>query len=413
MPRILFHIDQPLSPNEVLCLRKGLLHKEADHLRGRRFFLIRLFTNHRYDQNKILAHLFENAAKADQAAAKVYLDTAQTLIERAKIQNPLLSKYRIIRWLKGTPIVNCAFFEQKLKAARDLQGIKPDAAPQPAPTPEPAKPAKPAEPAKADQPAPVDAPAIPPLNKEYTKEETLALMREALAECPQNFAHYRHLKKWIIVCENRETIIQEYQAAVKRVGYGHWYNERFSGYVLHGELQDPIPVLRNGSEFYAMAYDSVRNDPEGKADFFANVFSGHNACYEGNYTTLKDWYAPRMHKNQDLILALEKDKDKYGNLGEMHRVFNASKFREYFKIYHDEEGEYNDLKEAHKKIYEEYFKQPNAFMKDFQETVNTKANLLAFIREKKWLPTKCKDVELTEENIEEQINDYYEIVVGE
>jgi hypothetical protein len=410
MPRVLFHINRPLAQNEVLCLRKGVLYKEESHLQGRRFFLIRLFTNHRYDQNKILAHLFERAAKVDQAAAQVYLDTADILIKRAEKQNPLLSKYRIIRWLKGTPVVNCALFEQKLKAARDLQGIKPDAAPKPALNPEPNP--NP-EPVKPDQPAPVDAPAIPPLNKEYTKAETLALMREALAECPHNFAHYRHLKKWIIVCENRETIIQEYLDAVKRVGRGHWYNERFSGYVLHGELQDPIPVLRNGSEFYAMAYDSVRNDPEGKADFFANVFSGGNACYEGNYTTLKDWYAPRMHKNQDLILALENDKNKYVNLGEMHRVYNAYKFREYFKVYHDEDGEYNDLKDAHKKIYEEYMKNPNPFMTDFKDSVDTKANLLDFIREKKWLPTKCNDLELTEENIEEQLNDYYEIVIGE
>lgn len=404
MLRDVFNIQKPLENNEVLLLRKGILYREQFHIRGTRFFLIRLFTNHRYDPNKILSRLFAQAARVDQAAAKVYLDTAQELIERAKKHIPPLSKHRVIRlinravlWLKGTPLVHIGFFEQKLKAARGVdQDIKPAA---------PVAPAGPAGPAEV---APAAAPAV--AADMPSKAETLAVMREALKECPRNFNHYYHLQKWIKVCEHRETIIKQYQAAVKRVGRGHWYNEPYSGYVLHGELQDPLPVLRSGSEFYAAAYNSVRNDPKGKADFFAHVFSGGNACYEGNYTSLKDWYQPRMNKNLDLVLAFEPTKDKYANLGEMHRVFNAYKFRDYFNLYHDEDGAYDDLNEAHKKICEKYAKHPDVFMEDFKTSVDNKANLLAFIREKKWLPKKCKDVELTEANIEEHLNEYYDIV---
>lgn len=407
MARVAYNFQSPLANNEVLFMRKGVLYKENSHERKGRFILIRLFTYHRYSENKILTHLFAQAARVDRAAAQKYLDTAAKLIDRAKKQLPQISRHRIIRWLQDTHHVAIRYFEQKLLAMLPRVNHQPAAA-DAAPVAAAAAPAKPAE-AKA----PVEPVKVPPLNKAYTKEETLALMREALKECPKNFTHRQHLEKWIRVCENRETIIKNYQAAVKREGRGHWYNEPYSGYVLHGELQDPIPVLRNGSEFYAMAYNSVRNDPKGKASFFANVFSGGNACYEGNFTTLKDWYQPRMHKNQDLNEVFDETKDKFVNIGEMHRVFHAYKFREYFDLYHDEEGGFDDLNESHKKICDDYAKKPNDFMKDFKKSIDHQSNLTAFILEKKWLPRKCSDEELTETTIEEKVKTYYDVVFGD
>lgn len=392
--RILYNPHAPLKNNETLLLRRGVLYTESLNARARRFTLINLFTNHRYDKTNLINRLIFKARWADEQLAEKYINTANTLLARAKAEAPLLSKYRFIRWIKGTPLVNIADLERRIAQARP----------------------KLHEPAARDTQT-LRQKALDSLT--LSLEEVRNTLLKAQMDCPEMEAtHVSMLKKWIIVAEQRDRIIETYDREKKLRGEGFLFRYDPAGLYFHGERdlvgeQDPAIAIYKGLEDYAVIYKKICSDSDDRSDFFKNTFRGGNACFEGNHKEVIEWNDKRFGASYDLVIELDSKKSYFANLAALETVFEAHVFRRYFQFHHG--LQYDEQWTSHRDIKAQYFNLGRATttMKQYREKHANKEKLEAFIRGEKILPYKCSDSTLTEETLKDRLDSYYAIVFGE
>jgi hypothetical protein len=410
-----FYIPQnPLRADQTILFKLGQLCYEDLNVRKKRFTLINLFTNHRYNKNTVIARLVDKAYAFERQKredwAKQSLNDASTLLERAKLEAPALSKYRFIRWLKGTPRINIADLEARINRARQNLDFEAPAPVQPQPAdPVPVKPKPPVvvplELQQARQKA-LDSLTL-------TKQQTIDILKEAHKECPANTSHAEVLRKWISVAERQDEVIDDYDRQKEKRGRGFLYSDPVTYIPFHGEIegQDPAIQIYKGLEAYALIYQRIGPDKDLKASFFNEGLSKYTPCFDGNYRILTDWAEKHFNRNQDLILNIDSSKDKTQNIGELNRLFDAHQFRAYFK--NVREYDYDETYDQY--YYNQYFDLGKATpeMKKYRDENVTKEKLVAFIRDKGYLPLQFSDIQLTEENLEAEVNDYFAVVFGE
>jgi hypothetical protein len=409
-----FYIPQnPLRADQTILFKLGQLGYEDLNVRKKRFTLINLFTNHRYNKNTVIARLVDKAYEFERRHledwAKQSLNDASTLLERAKLEAPTLSKYRFIRWLKGTPRINIADLEARINRARQIMDFEAPAPVQPQPAdPVPVKPKPPlVVPYDLQQ---ARQKALDSLT--LTKQQTIDILKEAHKECPANTSHVEVLRKWISVAERQDEVIANYDRKKAKKGRGFLYSDPVAHIPFHGEIegQDPAIQIYKGLEAYALIYQRIGPDKGLKESFFKEGLSDYTPCFDGNYGILMDWARKNFNKSQDLVLNIDQNKNKFINLGELNRVFDAHQFRSYFvKHYY---SEYEEFDEWQRRVHDQYFNigKATSKMQKHREETTTQDNFVAFIREQKCLPLQCLDVTLTEENLEAEVKEYFEAV---
>lgn len=402
--RILYNPHEPLKNDETILLRRGALYTESLNARARRFTLINLFTNHRYNKTTVITRLIFKARWADEQLAEKYINAADTLLARAKAEAPSLSKYRFVRWIKGTPLVNIADLEQRIANARNNRL-----------DPEPQNELKPKKPALQKLTL-VEARQRARDSLTLSKHETIAIMRRALQKCSAYDAHYKVLKKWILVAENQENLIADYdRERIRTGGKGFLYLDRKSYLYFHGEVpgQDPATQLYKGLEAYATIFERVESNEGHLKSFFKGTLSDKYACFDGSYRDLLGWHDRLINPSADLVLNIEPEKDKFQNIGELNRVFDAIVFRNYFQQeQHEHYAEYDD---THRAIREQYFDvgRRTAYMEHYRNVNASKNNFVKFIRDENYLPLQFSDILLTEENLKAEVDEYFMVCFGE
>lgn len=395
--RILYVPNEPLKNDETLLYRRGLLFRENLNVRSRRFTLINLFTNHRYDKTRVINRLISEARWGDMLTAEKILNDADSLLARAKAEAPSLSKYRFVRWIKGKPLVNIADLEQRIADARKIL-----------PKPEPIKIVfVPLDFQIARQKA-LDSLTL-------TKEKTIEFLEQAKKVCPPNSNHEYVLTRWILVAKNQQKIIEGYDKKnderdpyEKQENPGFLYSDPISRVLFHGEQegQDPGVQMYKGLEAYALIFQKARQDDKLLKSFFESALSTL-PCFDGSYRALTEWADKTFNLNQDLIIDLSEKNTPYQNLGELHRAFEAHQFRAYFqKILYTTYDERNEVHLAEREKY--YTNKATLTMKKFQEENLTKEKLAAFIHAQNAFPIKCKDIEITADNFQELFDRYYD-----
>lgn len=450
-----YHPYERLKNTQTLLIKNGTLYCESINARKKRFTLINLFTNSRYDKSKVIAKLIEKAYnfQVKRPLSKLYLDDADVLLARAKAEAPMISKHRFIRWLKGTPLINIRSLEARIAQARidclpDLPTIK-QQQPKPRllqpvqpirfrynykpfipqvnkrPPVAPKNPIPPAKPNKPDEALKVQEARQKMLaSLTLTQQEVVDILEQARKVCTAtNFKHYEMLSKWIILAKTRDDVKNEYdrQKAVLHNGIGFLYMHVPANLYFHGERgwnksekeQDPFISLCKGLEDYVKIYQKIQSTPKLLESFFKRTFRGFNACFEGNHSEVTEWAEQQFNKNADLVLDIDSKKDKYQNIGQLELVFNAHVFREFYKneYYYD----YDGSSEKAQNVRKQFFNIGNRTeqMKKFRDENTTKERFMTFIRNGKYLPLQFSDITLTEENLIEQIDDYYAVVFGE
>lgn len=416
-----FNAADGLKNDEILRLRDGVLYVEKKSYRQNRFFLIRLWTNSQYDENRILSQLVLLAQITNHIAKKeLYLNTADLLLQKLKPEiNARLYRSSLMRWFKGTPCIRFIFFQGAIEVMKkNIENQKPQPRPQPQP--------KPTVP-------PVDVSHITP-DTEIPKETLIALMKESLTKCLIE-KHKITLRKWIKVTKNQEDLLKEtkriYQEQWQSEGHSedvsldymvknklHYpFSDRLDNYVvrktsllLHSDQNKAYPVISNAPQNYARAYLSVREKPAELANFYKKVFKGFNGCLEGNDREIGEWFAEKLLTDPSLQAALE-IKTKTQTLGDLDQLRIEFKMRQYFKQLNNRDFKPKDEKDEEFK--ENYLKNGTPEIQAFRDAEETKEGLIKFIQESNRLPIKTKEGDITADNLNESIDQYYLAVYGE